>query len=188
MNSTKTTRRVLLAGLPAIAATMVAPAAATKPESLDAMAAGLDPETRRRAYEVIMAWMEGLDDETGARDPVFAAIEAHKQACIAVQAAVPSAENEDPWPDLCEVEGDTLAHFLYTEPTTIAGCLSALDFASSPNCSGAHEVCPISVLTPAFRSGDEDLVQAGADWPAMIAHKMRILIEVRAWFGPIVTA
>jgi hypothetical protein len=80
-------RRGLLAGAPALAATMVpaaaaiAPtAAADAPGSLDAMLEGVDRKIKEQILSVIFGWLNAHEDaKTGAEDPVFAAIEAYKK-------------------------------------------------------------------------------------------------------------
>jgi hypothetical protein len=198
MNTGKTTRRSLLASLPAIAAT-VAPATATAlsglpATSMDAELAALDRETRDRIYSIIKGWLDAHEDaRTGAVDPVFAAIERHRQAMQDAKKAIEpiAGAAEIDFDDHIaliaanEVERDALLEFLLTEPATIAGVLAALEFASSPIYPDTHEICPAPVLAPAFASGHFDLAQASADWPAMIARHVRRLIETHALLGTV---
>jgi hypothetical protein len=178
----------------AIAAAM-APAAATEaPKSLDAMLEGCDRKLKQHILETIFGWLDAHEDaKTGAADPVFAAIEAHKQAMADVQVKVepiakvvePDPDNEDAFAEACDNERETLLEFLLTEPTTIAGALAALEFASSPMFPKLHDRCPCPVLAPAFVNGDGDLARASACWPAMIARHVRRLIETHAMLGTV---
>jgi hypothetical protein len=178
----------------AIAATTTATAATEAPKSIDAMLEGFDRKTKEHIFEVIMGWVNAHHDaKTGAPDPVFAAIEAHKQALdvhrkaikpIATAIGPIDPDDEDALSEANVAERKTLLDFLLTEPTTIAGAFAALEFASSPVYPDTHDICPAPVLALAFVCGYFDLAAASADWPAMIARNIRRLIETQAWFNP----
>lgn len=198
--STKHTRRDLLAGIPAVAAamttTMTTTAAIEEPESIDAMLKGVDRKTREHIFDVIVGWLNAHDDaKTGAPDPVFAAIKAHKQAMADAQVKAepvtrvidPDLDDETALAAACDNERDTLLEFLLTEPTTIAGALAALEYASSPIAPEFHARRPCPVLAEGFineSNEDQCVTRAAADWPAMIARNVRRLIESHAWFNP----
>jgi hypothetical protein len=72
---------------------------------------------------------------------------------------------------------DALFEFLTTAPVTMAGVLAALDYAASPmfpNEQGANGKQTVQLDGSMAR--DEDLVEAGAQFPAMIAGTLRRLI------------
>jgi hypothetical protein len=189
MSTTNMSRRGLLAGVPAMAVA-VAPAAATAaPESIDAILEGRDRKVKQHILDVVFGWLDAHDDaKTGAKDPVFAAIEAHLQALQAVEKAF-ARDHDNPvaMEEATEAEQESLLDFLYTEPTTIAGALAALEFASSPAHPGADHttVHDKPVLAAVFESKDSDLNDACAAWPAMIGRNVRRLIETHAMLGTV---
>jgi hypothetical protein len=202
MNADSTmSRRGLLAGVPAIAVAAVPAVAAAvpvaitaAPKSIDAMLEGVDRKVKRQILDVIFGWLGAHEDaKTGAPDPVFAAIEAHKHAMEEVRVkavpvtrlVVPDPDDEEALSEACDNERETLLDFLLTEPTTIAGALAALEFASSPIFPETEGVVPPPVLAPAFTSGDTDLIDVAAEWPAMIARHVRRLIETHAMLGTV---
>jgi hypothetical protein len=102
------TRRGLLAGIPAAAV----PATATEePRSIDALLEGCDRKLKREIMETVCGFVRACEDaKTGATDPVFVAIEAHKQAMADLQVKVepitkvvnPDLEDEDAFAEACD--------------------------------------------------------------------------------------
>jgi hypothetical protein len=117
------------------------------------MLEGIDEKKREHIYDVVMGWVNAHHDaKTGAPDPVFEAIEAHRQALRNIKVAfAPDADDEYAMEDAVEAEQETLLDFLYTEPTTIAGALAALEFASSLAGPDTHDK---PVLDAVFESRD----------------------------------
>ncbi len=79
-----------------------------------------------------------------------------------------------------QVEDVALFEFLTTPPTTIAGTLAALDYASSPQYpdEGLVERFPAPVLFAAHtNTQDVALAGAAAQFPAMIATTLRKLLS-----------
>jgi hypothetical protein len=133
------------------------------------------------------------------RDPVFALIEAHRQAMRDSTAANEAAEalaankgEEDDSPEWIaantarysawQAEDIALFEFLTTQPTTIAGALAALDHASSPQYPDIDVVEKFAapVLFAATCTQDVAMVGAGAAFPTMLAAALRKLLEVRS--------
>jgi hypothetical protein len=174
------TRRGLLAGIPAAAAAIAVPATATEePKSIDAMLEGCSRKLKQHIMETVLGFVDACEDaKTGATDPVFAAIAAHKRAMADVGRAFhPDQSDDAACGEACNNECDTLVEFLLTEPTTIAGPLAALEFASSPNTNYSKPVLDLS-----FRGNDE-IVDAAAAWPAIIGRHVRRLIETHGFLG-----
>jgi hypothetical protein len=108
-------------------------------------------------------------------DPVFAAIEAHQVAANAFGDAVTDEELDA----TCDGESDALFELLTTKPTTVAGALAALEYASSPiwpRSKNADKDMRGRVLANSILRCAEDIQEAGARYPAMIAAALRKLI------------
>jgi hypothetical protein len=124
------------------------------------------------------------DDPTtqGTDDPVFAAIERHRQAAQTLSAAhePPDALLEQ----LSAAEEDAFLTWLTTPPTTLAGVIATLEYASRRTCEAAAYAnlaeIPYANLAESaqYCRGDgeddpSDIVAAGEQFPAMIAAALR---------------
>jgi hypothetical protein len=181
---TNLSRRRLLAGVPAVAAVGV-PSVAS---ALGGLAEGSDP---------IFALIE--QHKQGMR-ALSAAYRQHSE----LEKTIPMAQRSwtytawDPEPpegctdppewiaaeiaarDACADEDDMLFELLTTEPATLAGAIAALEYASSPTYpdnrkGGKVNPCEI-ILIDATNSFDEELKEAAAQFPALIAATLRKLL------------
>jgi hypothetical protein len=153
---TTTTRRAFLASAPAVAATLVTPAAA-------AALSGLAPGAAAPS-EV---------------DPIFAAIAAHRAACLAFQKASQedigvghyNKATEDASTAAMAHEGKVLAALLACQPTTLAGVAALLDHLNRPEfLIEGRPGTGNTVLAGAF----EDLQPALRHLPRRLAATVRI--------------
>jgi hypothetical protein len=177
MNSNTLSRRRLLASVPAVAAGAV-PAAAT---ALGGLATNADPvfaaiETHREAVRELAASYEAQSDvEEAIPDghPHWssrAGEERHLEPpeLIAANARVDAAGDR---------HADALFHFLTTPPVTMAGAIAALDYGASPmfpDQKGANNKQTIQL--DGSMSGNDELIEASAQFPAMIAEAVRNLL------------
>jgi hypothetical protein len=127
--------------------------------------------------------MSGLPASAeGARadDPVFAAIERHREAAQAVAAA-----HEPPeaiLDELSRTEENALLAWLTTQPTTLAGVIATLEYASHqpyvsdyPNNHVYTNLAEAAQYDPG--NGDPDgILKAGEQFPAMIATALRQIL------------
>jgi hypothetical protein len=126
-------RRAVLAGIAAAPAAALPALAADKAElSQDELGAVI--EALRCAADINHKEAEriGRRIETIKADPIFAAIEDHRQANAAYIAACdsdPEDKDEATTNARMDEHVDALATFLSTKPTTIAGCAAALAYA-----------------------------------------------------------
>jgi hypothetical protein len=112
------------------------------------------------------------DDPTtqGTDDPVFAAIERHHQAAQALSAAhePPDALLEQ----LSAAEEDAFVAWLTTPPTTMAGVIATLTYASRRACEAAAYANLAESAQYCPGDGEDhpsDILTAGEQFPAMIA-------------------
>jgi hypothetical protein len=99
-------------------------------------------------------------------DPVFAAIERHRQA----MRTRPAEHDDDARDRLLAAEGDAFVEWLTTPPTTMAGVIATLDHAAANYSDGFDSY---------YCRGDGDLsdvVAAGEQFPAMIAAALRQIV------------
>ena len=85
--------------------------------------------------------------------------------------------------DACADEDDALFELLTTEPTTLAGAIAALEYVASPKYpdNRRRKVNPCEIiLIDASHSFDEELKEAAAQYPALIAAGLRKLSGVRS--------
>jgi hypothetical protein len=85
--------------------------------------------------------------------------------------------------DACRDEDDVLFELLTTEPTTLAGAIAALEYVASPKYpdNRQHKINPIEIiLVDAGHSFDEELKEAAAQFPALIAAALRKLSGVQS--------
>jgi hypothetical protein len=98
-------------------------------------------------------------------DPIFAAIEAHRAADEAVGEAVRAADDIDAAPDdPVKIEGERGADkawqvvhaaelaFFTTIPTTVAGCLAALEYANGDDLGLDHDTYGIESIAAAVKN------------------------------------
>jgi hypothetical protein len=116
------------------------------------------------------------DDATtqGTDDPVFAAIERHRQVARTL-----SATHEPPdeiLEQLSAAEEDAFLAWLTTPPTTMAGVIATLEYASRRAC----EAAPYANLAESaqYCRGDgeddpSDILTAGEQFPQMIAEALQ---------------
>jgi hypothetical protein len=97
-------------------------------------------------------------------DPVFAAIERHRQAKLALLTARGDAVEQ-----LLEAKYDALLAWLQTPPTTLAGVIATLEHATVKHDDGFYEYTHLG--ESAQYSGD--VRKAGEEFPAMLALALR---------------
>jgi hypothetical protein len=111
-------------------------------------------------------------------DPVFAAIERHGQAAQTLSAA------HEPPDELLEqlsaAEEDAFVAWLTTPPTTLAGVIATLEYASRRAC----EAAPYANLAESaqYCRGDgeddpSDVLTAGEQFPALVAAALRRIAD-----------
>jgi hypothetical protein len=177
--STTVSRRQTLAGV-AAAAAMVPGAAAVLgvgySASLDALLAPYDIETKRIIHKVVDDVLSLIPPPQGdaldrhdrvadpSADPVFAAIEKHRQA---VQAWL-AEDDETLSAQLLAAERDTWVEWLETQPTTMAGVIATMEHASHR----PYDSSEYANLTESTQYSS-DVLDAGEAFPAMIAEALR---------------
>jgi hypothetical protein len=104
-----------------------------------------------------------------ANDPIFAAIEAHRAAVLALNAADEAASEE-----ASDVEIEALRNLLSCPPTTMKGVIALLDHLGKPQ--SLHDSCdPATVLSGAYDWYGEEQTDVLA-FPRMLATALRNII------------
>jgi hypothetical protein len=111
-------------------------------------------------------------------DPVFAAIERHRQAVQAWQASMGEAHDADKISNqLLAMERDAFREWLTTPPTTLAGVIATLEHASRRPYPHDPDYPDDYIHTNLIETAEYlpggDVLEAGEQFPAMIATALR---------------
>jgi hypothetical protein len=114
-----------------------------------------------------------------ADDPVFAAVERHRQAIQARLLALRTDQPDDISNQLLSAEGDAFLAWLQTPPTTLAGVVATLEHASrrpSDNLLlGDHTYAHLAESAQYFGN----IRKAGEQFPAMVAAALHQIMAER---------
>jgi hypothetical protein len=168
MKATTVSRRQMLASVPAATAALGLPAAA---------GANAPPVQKEALQDNGDYGPRGANAPIGiADDPVFAAIERHRQATQALSA---QHEPSDALvTQLSRAEVGAFLAWLTTPPATLAGVIATLEYASHRRVSDSPDDHVYANLAEAAQyipgeDDPDDILKAGERFPAMVAAALR---------------